>query len=123
MSIQNLRDFYIKGENDPLFDNTRIENVTWLDNVIAKLYMILLTNKGDVFGNLDFGADIPKYLWKTKFPEATIQAEIIQQINRYIPELNPNEYTVNVYILPGDFQDIGIINIDLKLTNVNVLFK
>lgn len=121
--MEDLSDFYIKDERDPLYNDNQIENVTWLDTVIAKLYVILLTNKGEVYGNPDFGADIPKYLWKTKFPASTIQQNIVEQIEEHVPELNSNEYTVNVYILPGDFQDIGIVNIDLNIANVNVLFK
>lgn len=121
--MQDISDFYIKGLDDPLFDENKIENVTFVDTVIAKLYMVLLTNKGDVYGNPDFGADIPKYLWKTKYPASTIKTNIEKQIDMYISELSRDDYTVNVYIMPGQTQDIGIVKIDLGIADVGVLYK
>ena len=120
---QDISDIYIKGTRDPFYNEFKTENVTFIDTVVAKIYMILLTNKGDVFGNPDFGADIPKYLWKTKFPASTIESNIEAQFGLYIPELNVSDYKINVYIMPGNTQDIGVVNIDLGVTNVNTLFK
>lgn len=120
---KDISDFYIKNERDPLYDDNRLENVTYIETVIAKLYMILLTNKGEVFGNPDFGADIPKYLWKTKYPSSTIKTNIEEQIELYIPELSRNDYEIDVYILPGNYQDIGIVQIDLGVASVNTLFR
>lgn len=121
--MEDISDFYIKGEGDPLYDENRIENVTFVDTVIAKLYMILLTNKGDVYGAPEFGADIPKYLWKTKYPSSTIKTNIEEQITAYIPEISYSDYTVDVYIMPGQTQDIGIVKIDLGIADVNMLYK
>lgn len=120
---QDRSDIYVKGTRDPGFDDSKVENVTFLDTVISKIYMILMTNKGEVFGNPDFGADIPKYLWKTKFPASTIETNIREQFTIYIPELSSSDYKISVYILPGKTNDIGIVNIDLGVTSVNTLFK
>lgn len=120
---QDISDIYIKGKFDPNYDGFRIENVTYIDTVVAKIYMILLTNKGDILGSPDFGADIPKYLWKTKFPASTIESSIITQFAQYIPELSVGDYKVNVYILPGKTQDIGVVNIDLGVAGVSTIFK
>lgn len=120
---QDISDLYIKGSFDPNYDSLRTENVTYIDTVVAKIYMILLTNKGDVFGSPDFGADIPKYLWKTKFPASTIENNIRAQFAQFIPELNVSDYKVRVYIIPGTTSDIGVIEIDLGISSVNILFK
>lgn len=119
----DISDFYIRNEKDPAFDENRLENTTFLDTVIAKIQMILMTNKGQVFGNPDFGADIPRYLWKTKFPASTIQANIQEQFALYIPELAISDYKITVYILPGKIQDIGVIQIDLGVGSVSILFR
>ena len=119
----DISDLYIKGKNDPNFNQFRVENVTYMDTVIAKIQMILLTNKGEVLGDPDFGGDIPLYLWKTKFPAATIKNSLQDQFIKYIPELPSNDYKITVYILPGNFQDIGVVNIDLGVASVNTLFK
>jgi hypothetical protein len=120
---QDISDIVIKGPNDPGYVATQLENVTFLDTVIAKIYMILMTNKGDVLGDPNFGGDIPKYLWQTKFPAATLQSEIQSQFATYIPELSTGDYKISVSILPGSQQDLAVIGIDLGLASVNILFK
>jgi hypothetical protein len=120
---QDISDIYIKGKFDPNYDSFRVENVTYIDTVVAKIYMILMTNKGDILGSPDFGADIPKYLWKTKFPASTIESSIIEQFAQHIPELSVGDYKVSVYILPGKTQDIGVVNIDLGIAGVSTIFK
>jgi hypothetical protein len=120
---RDLSDIYIKGVKDPNFVEDKLENQTFIDTVISKIYMILMTNKGDVLGDENFGADIPKYLWRTKFPSSTIQNEITDQIAVYVPELNPRDYKVNVYILPGKTQDVGVIEVSLGVASAVVLYK
>lgn len=119
----DISDLYIKGEKDPNFDQFRTENVTFIDTVVAKIYMILMTNTGDVLGSPDFGADIPKFLWKTQFPASTIENNIRTQFAMYIPELSVADYKINVYILPGKIADVGVITVSLGVTTVNALFK
>lgn len=120
---KDLSDIYIKGVKDPGYNETKLENQTFLETVIAKIYMILMTNKGEVLGDENFGADVPKYLWKTKFPASTLQNEIIDQITKYIPELNIRDYKVNVYILPGKTQDVGVIEVNLGVASTVVFYK
>lgn len=120
---QDLSDIYIKSTKDPGYVENRLENQSFLDTVIAKIYMILMTNKGEVLGDPNFGADVPKYLWKTRFPASTLQNEIIDQITVYVPELNVRDYKVNVYILPGKTQDMGVIEISLGVTSAVILYK
>lgn len=120
---QDLSDIYIKGKHDPNYDSLRVENTTFIDTVVAKIYMILMTNTGDVFGYPEFGADIPKYLWQTKFPASTIEDNIRTQFIRYIPELLISDYKITVSILSGKIQDIGIVEVSLGVTSINALFK
>jgi hypothetical protein len=121
--MEDRSDFYIKGKRDPNYDEQLLENVTFIDTVVAKVQMILMTNKGDVLGDPDFGGDIPMYLWKTRFPASSIQLSLNDQFQKYIPELSPSDYKINVYILPGKLQDIGVINVDLGIVAVNMLYK
>ena len=119
----NISDFYIKGTNDPGFIDGQIEANSFMDTVISKIYLILLSEKGCCLSDPDFGADITMYLWKTKFPASTISDNIKTQFTKYIPELSSTDYNINVYILPGSVQDLGVINIDLGVASVNLLYK
>lgn len=115
-------DFYIKTSKFPGYDANRVENTAYEDVIVAKVEMILLTNKGECT-DPDFGADIPQYLWKTKFPSSTIQQNIQEQFSKYIPELNNQDYKITVSIVPGTHSDIGLIQCWLGIKNINVLFK
>lgn len=118
----SISDFYIKTTKFPGYDANRVENTAYEDVIVAKIEMILLTNKGECT-DPNFGADIPQYLWKTKFPSSTIQENIQDQFSRYIPELNNQDYKITVSIVPGTHSDIGLINIALGIKNINILFK
>jgi len=120
---QDISDIYIRSEKDPLFNSGVAETTSFIDGVVAKLHMILFTRKGEVFGDPEFGADIPTYLWKTRFPASTIQNEVEEQIQRYCPELSSNMYTVRVYIVEGTHQDVGVVEVNLGTANVSALFK
>jgi len=120
---EDISDIYIKSSKDPLFNSSIVENNTTIDVILTKIQMILFTNKGEVISDPDFGADIPTFLWKTRFPASTIKADIEEQFSKYIPELSPGDYKINVYILPGSIQDIGVIQIDLGISNFSAVFK
>lgn len=120
--MEDFSDFYIKPTKAKGYDPDRVENVTYEDVIVSKVEMILLTIKGETT-DPRFGADIPLYLWKTKFPSTTIQQSIQEQFIRYIPELNQADYRINVYILPGKLQDVGVVSIDLGIRSVNVIYS
>ena len=119
---QDISDLYLKDSTFPDYDPNRIENTNFQDVIVSKVEMILSTNQGECT-DPNFGANIPKYLWQTKFSSSAIQQEIINQFIKYIPELSPSDYTINVYILPGQFQDIGVVQISLGIAQISVLYQ
>lgn len=120
--MEDISDFYIKTSKFPGYDENRVINTAFEDVIVAKIEMILLTNKGECT-DPNFGADVVKFLWHTRFPSSTIQQNIIEQFQTYIPELSPKDYQIKVYILKGKVQDIGCIQVDLGIKKVNALFK
>jgi len=120
---EDISDIYIRSSKDPLFNSGIVENTTSIDVIMSKIQMILFTNKGEVISDPDFGADIPTFLWKTRFPASAIKSDIEEQFTNYIPELSPGQYKINVYILPGSIQDIGVIQIDLGINNFSAIFR
>jgi phage baseplate assembly protein W len=120
--MNDLSDFYIKTNTFPGYDSTRVENVAFEDVIVAKVELILLTNKGECT-DPDFGADIPRYLWKTKFPVSTIKQEIQEQFQKYIPELSTSDYKIEISVIQGKTQDIAAVQIFLGIRNINVIFR
>lgn len=89
-------DFYIIGPEDPTFNDTYLVEDDIINVIIQKYKSIIFTNKGDVLGDPNFGADIELLLYETKVSEDYVSKTIIEQINQYIPELVNMNYSLQI---------------------------
>ena len=78
--------------------------------------MIVFTNKGEVFGDPEFGADLPKLLFETKVSATNVENDIRDQISTYIPEIKsiPYELSVSFYQDPENYQDVMEVFFKIK---------
>jgi phage baseplate assembly protein W len=123
MPQADIKDLNIRGVGHPKYSSTRVIEDRTIEFVVQKLENVLFTNKGDVLGDPDFGANLEYYLWTTNVPVSKIENEIKTQINTYIPELNSFQYTLSVDIYEGTVRDILQINIKIKDTNINFFIR
>ena len=123
MPQADIRDFNIRGKNHPKYSSTRVMEDRTIEFIVQKLENLLFTNKGDVLGDSDFGANLEYYLWTTNVPVSKIENEIKNQIQQYIPELNLMQYILSVEIYEGTVRDILQVNIKIKDTKVNFIVK
>ena len=112
----NFTDFYIGYPGHPRFRNSEIIEDDVIRVIIQKYEMILFTNKGDVFGDLDFGLDLEELLFETKLSAESIESMIRVQINKYVGEISSINYTVNVSFFedPDRYQDYMEILFNIK---------
>ena len=79
--------------------------------------MILFTNKGDVFGDPEFGGDLPLLLHQTRLSAETIKNDLLSQIIIYIPELTENnidfKLDIEIFPNPNKFEEYMVINFEL----------
>lgn len=115
MAEFDFKDFYIGYEGHPRFTINKIITDDIIRVIVQKYEMILFTNKGELFGNPDFGADLTKLLFETKISAQAVKAIIVSQINTYIPELQNTNYTLGVTFQqdPENYQDVMIIDFTL----------
>lgn len=111
-------DFYIKSEDDPYFKLEKLEENSKIGLIINKVYNVLFTNPGELYGDSNFGVGLEYYLWETNLSEDYILQLIIEQINIYIPELAYEKYYLNVRIEKGNLRDIMII--EFLIENINI---
>ena len=78
--INDYIDFYIKSPNHPKFNDTSLIEDDLIRVIIQKYEMIILTNKGDVFGDPNFGASLEELLNQTKVSDRYVKDEINNQI-------------------------------------------
>lgn len=117
---QNFTDFYIIGPDDPTYTPLQVIEDELLNVIVQKYKMVLFTNKGEVLGDPDFGANLLELLYQTKVSESYVRNTISDQIARYIPELLNTSYSLNVVFVqdPVNYQDIMFVY--LKLADFNV---
>jgi len=119
--ILDFKDLYIKYPGHPRFNSNMIVEDDVVEVIVQKLEMALFTNKGDLYGEPDFGSNLEYFLWETKVPVSDIRNLITDQINTYIPELNEIGYDFNVQLYEGSYRDILYLNFIIKGYNFEML--
>lgn len=112
----NFTDFYIGYPGHPRFRDPGVIEDDIIRVIIQKYEMILFTNKGEVFGDLDFGANLEELLFETKLSAEAIEGMINTQIGKYISELSGTNYTLTVSFFedPERYQDYMEILLNIK---------
>lgn len=106
MSV-NFKDFYIGYRGHPRYESSKYIEDDVIRVIVQKYEMVLFTNKGELLGNPDFGADLTLLLHETRLSTESIEAEIRDQIDTYIPELSNIPYVlqVEIYEDPERYQE------------------
>ena len=113
-------DIYLRIPSDPYYDDTQIELDDDVYNFVQAIEMILTTNKGEVFGDPDLGANLDAYLWNDHISAGTIKTEINRQIFQYCGDgANKIPYSIDVNFMKGELTDA--ILIDIIIDNQKVL--
>lgn len=108
MATFNFTDFYIAYPGHPRFTDKELIEDEVVRVIVQKYEMIVFTNKGEVLGDPNFGADLPKLLFETKVSAKAVENDIRDQITEYIPELRTISYELSVsfYQDPENYQDV-----------------
>lgn len=108
-------DFYIGYPGHPRFRDLELIEDDLVRVIIQKYEMIIFTNKGELLGDTNFGADLTALLHETKLSAASIEADIRAQISDYIPEIEGIEYqlTVEFFDHPSRHLEYMVINFTL----------
>jgi len=116
MAEFDFKDFYIGYEGHPRFTINKIITDDIIRVIVQKYEMILFTNKGELFGDPNFGADLTKLLFETKISAQAVKSIIVSQINAYITELQNTSYTLGVTFQqdPENYQDVMLVDFTLS---------
>jgi len=108
MAEFDFKDHYIGYLGHPKFIINKIVEDDVIRVVIQKYEMLLFTNKGELLGDSDFGCDLQKLLFETRIAKSGVKTIIIEQINKYIPEIRNINYILDVQFStdPENFQEV-----------------
>ena len=125
MANFNYTDFYILFPGHPKFRELELIEDEILRVLIQKYLTIIYTNKGELYGNPNFGADLEVYLHQTRVNSDFIEEQIQEQISLFIPELIEIGYELSVSFSknPNEFSDIMFIDFKVGEFEVNSFFS
>lgn len=113
-------DFYIGYPGHPRFRDLDLIEDDVIRVIIQKYEVIIFTNKGEVFGEPSLGADLYELLHETRLSAESIQSDIISQINRFIPEIQGIEYTVEVNFFEHPEKHEEYMTVDFTIAGYEV---
>ena len=113
-------DFYIKNETDLSYNPGQLVEEDIISVILQKYRLILFTNKGELLGDPNFGADLELLLYQTKVSDNYVRDVLIDQINTYIAELAGMEYSIQVVFTKDINNYYDIMFIYFKLNSVKV---
>ena len=120
MALKDVKDLVIRYPGHPKYEPDRIIEDDEIEVIVQKLEMILFTNKGEVLGDINIGANLEYYLWETKITTGNLKSKVDEQILTYIPELISLGYTLDIYLFEGTYRDI--LNLDFVIKGYNIEF-
>lgn len=123
MALKDVKDLVIRYPGHPKYEPSRIIEDDEIEVIVQKLEMILFTNKGEVLGDIDIGANLEYYLWQTKVTTGNLKFKIEEQIVKYIPELIKIGYTFDLQLFEGTLRDILYLNFVIKGYNIDFIFE
>lgn len=92
--MANIRDFYMRSEDDPKFRPDQIEVYDEIESCINQIKMTLLTNKGEVLGEPGFGLQIERYLFDFELDPFKLSEDANSQIQSYVMESKKRNVSV-----------------------------
>jgi len=124
MANSDYNDFYIRYKGHPTFSPYELIEDELVRVIVMKVEMILFTDKGEVIGQPNFGADLNTFLHETKVSADFVKRQIIEQLTIYVPELTTVEYSLEVQFMenPESYSDMMFIDFKVRDTEINAYF-
>lgn len=124
--MANIRDFYMRPEEDPRYIKDQIEVYDSLEAVLTQVKMTLLTSKGDVLGEPGFGLNVEGRLFEYRLDLEQFTEEANNQITAFVPESAIRNITATADLFEmGQSHRVGAIlniNIDGNKNAFSVLY-
>tara|TARA_R110000868_G_scaffold110719_2_gene299640 strand:+ start:514 stop:885 length:372 start_codon:yes stop_codon:yes gene_type:complete len=112
--MSTIRDFYTRTQDDPKYTSGLIENSDSLEETIAQIKMTLLTNKGEVLGEPNFGIEVNKYLFEFDIDPFQLSSEASSQIDSFVTGSNIYDIKVKPSRYSDDKdRDVFVLGIDI----------
>lgn len=108
------RDIYMRDLSDPNYKEGILEVSDQIEMLIAELKMMLYTNRGEVLGAPDFGANLEEMLFNFGLNEFSIKQMLRDQTAKFIPRAMNYNVEFDVKFAQGTVRDICLIDVSIN---------
>jgi hypothetical protein len=109
-------DFYFRAEDDPNYIPGLISSTNDIENTITQVRMTLLTRKGEVLGEPEFGLDATKYLFQFEGTDLdSLDKEANDAISEYVMMAKIYNVRAEAFTF-DDLADIYKANLGIDIT-------
>jgi len=113
--MANIRDFYMRPESDPKYRPDQVEVYDEIEACINQVKMTLLTNKGEVLGEPNYGIEPEKYLFEFELDPFKLSDDANAQIQDYVSEAKKRSVSVKPqYTTDEKDRKIYILQVDIS---------
>ena len=113
--MSTLKDFYMRSEGDPKYKRGILQVSDDTEEAISQIKMTLLTDKGEVLGEQEFGLEVNKYLFDFETNPFGLSNEANLQIEKYVA----SSKIKNIEVSPSKFTDDRDRDVFVLEVNIN----
>lgn len=108
------RDLYMRDPSDPNYKEGILEVSDEIEMLISEIKMLLYTNRGDVLGAPDFGANLEEMLFNFGLNEYSLREMLRDQTIKFIPRAMNYNVEYSVKFSKGTTRDICLIDVSIN---------
>jgi len=105
-----MREIYNRDPLDPNYNPLQIEVTDPVEICIGQLKMLLLTNKGEVFGDTKFGMNLEDLIFSLQLSESSIRKELDIFLKTYVPLFQRLGGSYDLKFYQGTQRDIATLD-------------
>lgn len=98
--MSTLKDFYMRSDGDPKYKKGILQVNDETEEAVSQIRMTLLTEKGEVLGEPEFGLDVNKYLFDFDTDPFGLSKQASSQVERFVSasklkkiDIKPSKFT------------------------------
>jgi len=109
------REIYMRDPSDPFYRSEILEVNDEVEMLLGQIKMMLYTNRGEILGAPDFGANLEEYLFTFSVNEYALRKMLMDQTIKFIPLAEKYQVDYDIKFAQGTVRDICVI--DIKILN------
>jgi hypothetical protein len=105
-----MREIYNRDPDDPSYNPYQLETTDPVEICIGQLKMLLLTNKGEVMGDPQFGLNLEDLIFSLNISEYSLKKELDLNLKIYVPLFSRLGGSYELKFFQGTLRDIATLD-------------